>query len=142
MIHGYLVNPDLTSRRIGFELDHAGQFLGGVDEDRVSVAFQEDGTTYAGLYSARAQAEGAEPNPVASLGRNTAATGDPAFFTDPTTAISGPVIFVGAAGQDITEEEIERIEDGIRAVRAYREDQPREYGYWRAAVLNLAAGRR
>ncbi|MBV7295483.1 hypothetical protein KRX51_06060 [Corynebacterium sp. TAE3-ERU12] len=138
MLNGFLVNPDLTNRRIVFELEHASQFLGGVEEDRVSVAFQEDGSTYAALYSSSAKDEGAEPNPVASLGRNTAATGNPAFFTDPTTAVSGAVIFVGAEGEDITDEEIERVNQGIRAVKRYREDHPEEFNYWRSAVLNLA----
>ncbi|WP_448850731.1 hypothetical protein [Corynebacterium sp. 335C] len=137
MITGFLVYPDLTHRTIEFELEHANQFLGGVEDDRVSVAFQEDGTTYAALFNSGAKAEGAEPNPVASLGRKEAETGDSAFFSDPTRAISGPVIFVGAKGDDITEAEIGRVLDGIRAVKAYREDNPQEFGFWRAAVLNL-----
>ena len=65
MITGFLVNPDLTRRKIEFELEHANQFLGGATEDRVAVAFQEDGSHYAALFNAEAKAEGAEPNPVA-----------------------------------------------------------------------------
>ena len=65
MTVGFLVNPDLTRRKLEFELEHANQFLGGTTEDRVSVVFQEDGTTYAALYNPEAKAEGAEPNPVA-----------------------------------------------------------------------------
>lgn len=50
MTVGFLVNPDLTRRKLEFELEDANQFLGGTTEDRVSVVFQEDGTTYAALY--------------------------------------------------------------------------------------------
>ncbi|AKK02364.1 hypothetical protein [Corynebacterium epidermidicanis] len=137
MTIGYLVNPDLTSRKIEFELEHAAQFLGRVDNERVSVAFQEDGKTLAALYSSDAKSEGAEPNPVASMAKNEAATGNSAFFTDPTSAICGPVIFVGAEGADITDADIERVEDGIRAARNYKEDEPEDYSLWRGAVLNL-----
>lgn len=137
MISGFLVSPDLSHRTISFELDHAAQFLGGVTDDRVSVAFQDDGSSFAALYNPDARANGAEPNPVASLGRGHAATGNSAFISDPTAAISGPVIFVGAEGQDIGLDEIERIKDGIRAVRNYREDNEEDYRLWRAAVLNL-----
>ncbi|WP_276651815.1 hypothetical protein [Corynebacterium vitaeruminis] len=137
MTRGFLVNPDLTHRLIDFELAHAQQFLGGVTDGRLSVAFQEDGTTYAAMYSASAKKEGAEPNPVASLGRSEAETGDSAFFTDPVRAVCGPVIFVGAEGGDITENDIHRIKDGMRAVRNYMEDLPEEYALWRGAVKNL-----
>lgn len=137
MIKGFLVNPDLTHRTIEFELDAAATFLGGVSSDRVSVAFQEDGTDYAALYNPKAKDEGAEPNPVASLGRNEAATGNSAFFSDPTTAICGSVIFVDAEGNDIGDEEIDRIKDGMRAVRHYHDDYPEEFQLWRAAVKNL-----
>lgn len=137
MTQGFLVNPDLTHREITFELDDAAQFLGGADDVRVSVAFQEDGSTYAALYSSGAKAEGAAANPVASLGRKAAATGDSAFFTDPTTAVCGPVIFIGAEGEDVGAAEIERIRDGIRAARNYRDDFPEEYVLWRNAVYNL-----
>lgn len=137
MTVGYLVYPDLTSRKIEFEIDQASQFLGRLDNDRVSVAFQEDGRTLVALYSSDAKKEGAEPNPVASMAKNEAATGNSAFFTDPTTAICGPVIFVGADGSDITEEEIGHVEDGIRAARNYKDDEPEDYNLWRGAVLNL-----
>lgn len=137
MTIGYLVNPDLTGRKIEFELEHAAQFLGRIDTDRVSVAFQEDGTTLAALFSPDARGEGAAPNPVASMAKNEAATGNAAFYTDPTSAICGPVIFVGAEGTDITEEDIERVEDGIRAARNYREDEPEDFQLWRDAVINL-----
>ncbi|WP_053413206.1 hypothetical protein [Corynebacterium lactis] len=137
MTKGFLVNPDLTHRVIEFELDSAAAFLGGVSTDRVSVAFQEDGSQYAALFNANAKAEGAEPNPVASLGRNEAATGNSAFFSDPTTAICGPVLFVDAQGEDITDAEIDKVKHGMRAVRHYRDDYPEEFALWRGAVMNL-----
>ncbi|WIM68158.1 hypothetical protein QP027_01805 [Corynebacterium breve] len=137
MTIGFLVNPDLTYRTIEFELEHANQFLGGATEDRVSVAFQEDGSEYAALFSTQAKEQRAEPNPVASLSRNTAATGNPSFLQDPTTAISGPVIFVDSEGEDISDEAIAGVKNAIRAVRGYREDNPEEYQLWRAAVLNM-----
>ena len=111
--------------------------MGGTTEDRVSVVFQEDGTTYAALYNPEAKAEGAEPNPVASLARNAAATGNAAFLQDPIRSICGPVIFVDAEGEDTTiDAVIESVEQGIRAVKNYREDNPEEYTLWRAAVIN------
>ncbi len=134
---GFLVSPDLSHRTVNFELEHAHQFLGGVTGDRLSVSFQDDGTTFAALYNPQARERGAEPNPVASLGFGAASTGNPAFISDPVRAISGPVIFTGAEGQGITGEEIDRVRDGIRAVRAYREDHEEDYRLWRAAVLNL-----
>ncbi|MDY3128175.1 MAG: hypothetical protein SOW59_08670 [Corynebacterium sp.] len=136
MITGFLVNPDLTSREITFELDAAQQFLGATTKDRVAVAFQEDGSHYAALFSHAAKEEGAEPNPVASLARNTADTGNSAFLQDPTRAICGPVIFVDAEGGDITQHIVAEVEKAIRAVKNYREDNPEEYDLWRAAVLN------
>jgi len=139
MITGFLVRPDLTHHTVEFELEHAAQFLGGVSQDRVAVAFQEDGSDYAALFNPQARDNGAEPNPVASLGRNTSATGNPSFLTDPTSAISGSVIFVGAEGQDIGLDEIRRVKDGVRAVKNYREDNEEDYRLWRAAVLNLGS---
>ncbi|MDO5031253.1 hypothetical protein [Corynebacterium sp.] len=137
MTAGFLVNPDLTRRSVNFELDSAAEFLGGATEDRVSVAFQEDGSTYAALFNPNAKAEGAEPNPVASLARNAADTGNSAFLQDPIRAICGPVIFVAADGEDHNiDEVIAAVEHGIRAVKNYREDMPEEYNLWRNAVIN------
>ena len=136
MITGFLVNPDLTRRKIEFELEHASQFLGGGTEGRVAVSFQEDGSHYAALFNAEAKAEGAEPNPVASLARNTAGTGNPFFLQDPLRAISGPVIFVDSEGGDVSDEIIEGVENSVRAVENYREDYEEEYRLWRAAVIN------
>lgn len=55
MTYGFLVNTDLTHRAIDFDLENAAKFLGGADDGRVAVAFQEDGTLYAALYSASAK---------------------------------------------------------------------------------------
>ena len=106
MTTGFLVNPDLTRRKIEFDLEHANQFLGGTTEDRVAVVFQDDGSTYAALFNPNAKAEGAEPNPVASLARNAADTGNSAFLQDPIRAISGPVIFVEADGESENFDEV------------------------------------
>ncbi len=139
MTIGFLVNPDLTHHKVDFEIDQAQQFLGGVANDRVAVSFQEDGSEYAALFNPEAKNKGAEPNPVASMARNNAATGNSAFLTDPTNAISGPVVFVDAEGKDISEEDIDRIKNSMRAVLNYREDQPEDYALWRNAVKNLGA---
>ena len=82
MTTGFLVNPDLSRRIIEFELEQSNQFLGGATEDRVSVAFQDDGQTYAALFNPNAKADDADPNPVASLARNAAATGNSAFLQE------------------------------------------------------------
>ncbi|AGG66023.1 hypothetical protein [Corynebacterium callunae] len=137
MTKGFLANPDLTHRIIEFDLDHAEMFLGGADDAHVAVAFQEDGSQYAALFNSKAKDEGAAANPVASLGRSAAATGNSAFFSDPATAVCGPVIFVGAKGEDVEDAEIERISDGIRAAKNYRDDFPQEFLLWRRAVYNL-----
>ena len=56
---------------------------------------------------------------------------------DPSTAISGPVIFTGRDGKSIDDEVVEGIKNTIRAVRTYRQDNEEEYQLWRNAVLNL-----
>lgn len=71
------------------------------------------------------------------MARNTAATDNPAFLQDPSTAISGPVIITGRDGKSIDDEVVEEIKNTIRAVRNYREDNEEEYQLWRNAVLNL-----
>ncbi|WKD60436.1 hypothetical protein CCICO_01920 [Corynebacterium ciconiae DSM 44920] len=139
MPRGLLVHPDTSSQLITVELDEAASYL-NADGQRLSVSFRDDGTTVAALYAAEAAASGAEPNPVASMGRQEAATGNSAFLSDPTAAICGPVIFVGADGTDITDADIEQVRAGIRAVHNYREDEPEDYALWRGAVLNLARG--
>ncbi|WP_087117205.1 hypothetical protein [Corynebacterium urinipleomorphum] len=134
---GLLVNPDLTFHRIVFDLDDANQFLGPVVEEGVQVAFEQDGTLHEAYYSPEAKERGAEPNPVASMARNTAATDNPSFLQDPATAISGPVIFTGRGGKSIDDDVVEGIKNTIRAVRHYREDNEEEYQLWRNAVLNM-----
>lgn len=134
---GLLVNPDLTFHRIVFDLDDANQFLGPVVNEGVRVAFEQDGPVYEAFYSPEAKERSAEPNPVASMARNTAATENPSFLQDPSTAISGPVIFVGRGGKSIDDDVVEEIKNTIRAVRNYRQDNEEEYQLWRNAVLNL-----
>lgn len=96
---GLLVNPDLTYRRIVFDEDSAREMLGGGTDGVVDVAFDRDGNRFHAIYRVDAGIVGAEPNPVASLARNTAETDTPEFLTDPTRSICGPVIFAarGAA---------------------------------------------
>ena len=134
---GLLVNPDLTFHRIIFDIDSANQFLGPVVQESVKVAFEQDGPTYDAYFSPEAKEKSADPNPVASMARNTAATDNPAFLQDPSTAISGPVIFTGRDGKSIDDEVVEGIKNTIRAVRNYRQDNEEEYQLWRNAVLNL-----
>lgn len=134
---GLLVNPDLTFHRIVFDIESANQFLGPVVQESVKVAFEQDGPTYDAYFSPEAKEKSADPNPVASMARNTAATDNPAFLQDPSTAISGPVIFTGRDGKSIDDEVVEGIKNTIRAVRTYRQDNEEEYQLWRNAVLNL-----
>lgn len=134
---GLLVNPDLSFHRIVFDIDSANQFLGPVVQESVKVAFEQDGPTYDAYFSPEAKEKSADPNPVASMARNTAATDNPAFLQDPSTAISGPVIFTGREGKSIDDEVVEGIKNTIRAVRNYRQDNEEEYQLWRNAVLNL-----
>lgn len=136
---GLLVNPDLTFHRIVFDLDDANQFLGPVVQEGVKVAFEREGSVYEAFYSPEAKERSAEPNPVASMARNTAATDNPSFLQDPSTAISGPVIFTGRGGKSIDDDVVEEIKNTIRAVRNYREDNEEEYQLWRNAVLNLGS---
>ena len=133
---GFLVSPDLSYRRIVFDEDTARDFLGGMHDDFVDVAFEQEGNRFHALFNPEARAQGAEPNPVASLARNTAATNNPAFLTDPTRAICGPVIFTNREGKSVEERTIESVDQAIRAVENYREDNPEEYELWRNAVRN------
>lgn len=138
MTRGYLVQPDLTAKAIEFDIDNAAEYIGGTAEDRVAVAFQQrENATLAALHMTHEQGDGVEPNAVASMAKSEAATGNSAFFTDPTTAVIGPVIFVGPEGEDISFAQIALVDDGIRAVKNYMEDEPEDYALWRAAALNL-----
>ena len=51
------------------------------------------------------------------------------------------MICVGSEGEDIADADIERIDDAIRAVRNYIEDEPEDYQLWHGSVKNLAAGK-
>ena len=79
---------------------------------------------------------GQEPNPVASLARNTSETDNPEFLTDPTRAVCGPVIFTAADGGSVNEDTIAEVLQAIRAVENYRADNAEEFDLWRNAVLN------
>lgn len=141
MTNGFLVNPDYTYEAVSFEQGNFDELLGGSDVERIRVSFTEEGPTLLAIVNQAAKGNGGQPNPIASLGKNQEATGNSAFFTDPTAAIYGPVIVVGAGseeGTDITEEEIESVKDGIRAAENYREDQSEEYTLWYNAASNLA----
>ena len=140
MTRGYLVKPDLSARAIEFDIDEAASYIGGNVDDRVAVAFQQrDNATLAALHLSHEEGDGVEPHPVASMAKNEAATGNSAFLTDPTNAVVGPVIFVGQEGEDISFDQIALVDDGIRAVKNYMEDEPEDYALWRAAALNLPA---
>ena len=134
---GFLVNPDLTYRRIIFDIDHASQFLGPVVLEGVRVAFSQNDTQYEAIYSPQARENRAAPNPVASMAANLAATDNANFLQDPTSAISGPVIFVGRDGHSIDDDIVDQIKQAIRAVRHYKGDNPEEYNLWHNAVLNM-----
>ena len=134
---GFLVNPDLTYRRLIFDLGHAHQFLGPVVHDTVRVAFLQQDDEFEAVYSPQAREQRAQPNPVASLAKSNAATGNPQFLQDPGSAISGPVIFTGRGGKSIDDDIVEQVKQAIRAVRNYREDNPEEFELWQNAVLNM-----
>ncbi|WP_342319062.1 hypothetical protein [Corynebacterium mayonis] len=136
---GFLVNPDLSYRRIVFDMDTAHKFLGSLVDDFVDVAFEQEGNRFHAIFNPNAGKEGMEPNPVASLARNTADTANPEFLTDPSRAICGPVIFAAKEGKSVDESTISSVEQAIRAVRNYREDAEDEYQLWRNAVINRAA---
>lgn len=141
MARALLVNPDLTYKELDVDFSDAAEVLGGGDHDRLHVAFVESGLTVAAVYSSEARkAEHPEPNALASMGRKESETGDSRFISDPTRAILGPVLFVGEEGQDLTEEEIESVHNGIRAVEHYKADNPEEFKLWHDAVVNLTRG--
>lgn len=136
-----LVTPDLKVEEHDIELSQAPELLGGSADDRLQVAFVESGVTVPAIYSSEAaKAEMPEPNPLASMGRNAEDTGNARFLSDPTRAILGPVLFVGENGADLTDEEVDSVYNGLRAVENYRVDQPEEFLLWHDAVVNLARG--
>lgn len=141
MARSVLVTPELDTREVDVQLSDAPELLGGSAGGRLHVAFMEGGHTIAAVYSADvSEAADAEPNPLASMGRNESETQNPRFLSDPTRAICGPVLFVGQEGADLSDEEIDSIHKGIRAVENYREDNPEEFRLWRDAVVNLRRG--
>ena len=133
---GFLVNPDLTYRRIVFDEDTARETLGGITGEAVDVAFDQEGNRFHAIFRPDAAQLGQEPNPVASLARNTAETDNPEFLTDPTRAISGPVIFASRERDSVDERTIDAVIQAIRAVENYRTDNAEEFALWRNVVKN------
>ncbi|WP_245945662.1 hypothetical protein [Corynebacterium senegalense] len=137
---GVLVQPDLSYRRIIFDDAAARQLLasGGVEAEveEAEAAFEQEGERYRALYNAGAAAAGEEPNPIASMARNTADTSNPDFLADPTRAIRGPVIFAAREGGNLGEGSIDALEQAIRALENYRDDETGEYELWHNAVVN------
>ncbi|RAV32125.1 hypothetical protein [Corynebacterium heidelbergense] len=141
MARSLLVTPELDVREMDVDLSQAPELLGGSAGGRLHVAFVESGQHIAAVYSEDAMNKpDAEPNPLASMGRNESDTGNARFLSDPTRAIAGPVLFVGREGEDLTDEEVESVHNGIRAVENYRADNPEEFQLWHDAVLNLHRG--
>ncbi|WP_408925203.1 hypothetical protein ACKFRT_10280 [Corynebacterium sp. YSMAA1_1_F7] len=141
MARSMLVTPDLQAKELDIDLSEAADVLGGSEQDRLHVVFVESGLTVAAIYSSDARkAENPEPNPLASMGRKEQETGDSAFISDPTRAIIGPVLFVGDEGEDLTDEDVESIHTGIRAVENYKADNAEDYQLWHDAVINLTKG--
>lgn len=132
MTIGLLVEPDLRHEYVEFTLDTANLWLGG-ESARVSVAFWPGRATFAALHNRQAR----EPNPAASLAYSTFHLGDGSFLQDPTNAIYGPVIFTGADGGDLDANDAFQIQDGIRAVSIYRQDNVAEFRLWRNAAINF-----
>lgn len=137
MTTGYLVAPDLSHRTVTFEIDHAREFLGGVDETHIDLALREEGTEYPAIYNPDARNEDATPNPLASLGRSITEAGNAHFFLDPARAIFGSIIFLGADGADIAADEIAEIDRAIEAVRNYVVDNPEDHRLWFASAMNM-----
>lgn len=141
MPRSMLVTPDLQTKEMDIDLSEAADVLGGSEQDRLHVVFVESGLTIAAIYSSDARkAENPEPNPLASMGRKEQETGDSSFISDPARAILGPVLFVGDEGAGLTDEDIESIHNGIRAVENYKEDNAKDYELWYNAVVNLTKG--
>lgn len=137
MSTGLLVHPDETSQRIDFDLPNARDFLGGLISSRVDVSFNEAGRAFTMLYNPDAREDGAEPNPVGSLSRMFGETGDSTFFFDPVRAVFGPVIFVGADGGPLGDQDVAEIDGAMDAARNYAQDYPDEYRLWNSAARNV-----
>ncbi|MCZ9309341.1 hypothetical protein ACUY3K_03510 [Corynebacterium uberis] len=102
---------------------------------RVPVQFVEGGEVLVALVDA----DSAHPNAAASLGRAAAATGNSAFFADPSRALCGTVLIVGPQDSSLSDAALTEIHDGVRAAQDYREDLPVEFRLWKNAARNLGA---
>lgn len=135
MITGVLIAPNLERRVVFCAADAAVELLGGTFQAEFPGVFDDTGLVLPVLHNPNAHAEQAQPNPLASLARRAAATGDSAFFADPIRAVSGPIIVLAGPVADIERVEA-AVEDGVRAVEAALADHPEEFQLWQAAALN------
>lgn len=134
---GVIVQPDLEYRRVIFRPEDAGRLIGAHETATTTdAAFEQEGERYALFYDPEADTRGGQPNPVASLARNTADTANPEFLADPTRAVCGPVLFSAQEGGDLGEATVAAIEQSVRAVANYRADNAEEYELWHNAVVN------
>ncbi|SDS47308.1 hypothetical protein [Corynebacterium timonense] len=134
---GVLVQPDCDYRRVIFRPEDASRLIGAVEAAATTAAaFEQEGERYALFFDPLADTQGGEPNPVASLARNTADTANPEFLADPTRAICGSVLFAAQEGGNLGEATVEAIAQAVRAVSNYRADNEDEYELWRNAVVN------
>lgn len=137
MLTGLLVAPDQSHRQVKFDMDQAQEFLGGAVVDKVDTTFPDAATEFTAIYNPNAGKDGADPNPVASLARSVGETDNAAFFLDPARAICGPVIFIDAEGDPLTEGDLTQLKSAIEAARVYREDHPQEYALWHSAARQM-----
>ncbi|WPF66543.1 MULTISPECIES: hypothetical protein [unclassified Corynebacterium] len=123
MTQGILITPHFTLRDVTVDThqlrpSEAIPVAFGDSLDYLGYPVEDDGT----------------PNPAASLARNQKATGNPAFFADPTSAVRGDVVCVRADGADLTGEDRAAAEETVRAAKVYCEDYPEEYALWHSAA--------
>ncbi|WP_055122212.1 hypothetical protein [Corynebacterium oculi] len=123
MTQGILITPHFTLRDVEVDTHQLRQ------GEAIPVAFGESHD-----YLGYPVEEGGAPNPAASLARNQRVTGNPAFFTDPTSAVRGEVVCLRADGADLTESDRAAAEETVRAAQVYCEDYPEEYALWRSAA--------
>lgn len=134
MTAGILVHPDGRTEAVDFDPAAQDNIVGG-SPVQAAAAFSEETTSCRMVFNSFPEGESAEPNPIASLARMEAATGNSRFFVDPTRAVTGVAVFYFAAEKEI----LEGIEQAARAVENYKADYPEEYRLWHNAVMNLEA---
>lgn len=140
MTNAILVAPDLSHRPVSFADTDLPELLGGNSHDLIPVSFGEEGEPLVAIMNSAPTAGLEQPNPFASLGKNFANTGNAAFFADPASAVTGPVLVVSGTPADITDITAAgrgQVEEGIRAAANYREDYPQEFQLWNNAAMNM-----